>query len=160
MISYNNYINQEIVNKNDEVGTVLSFDKDRIVIKYPNSEKTYSTEIAIKTGFIAFKDTLLEDLLKLELQKSEEEQKKKQEECAEENEKFLAHVREINHVYVELLKKNKVLCELFGNDFKYPPLVEFEKKHQQILNKRNKYRGLLSYRYGYQDNYISDPFWR
>ena len=143
MINYKDYLNQEIINK-----------------EYTKCEKTYSSEISLKSGFIAFKDPLLQRQIQLAFQEQEEERKKKQEENALENEKFLASVREINETYKKLIEKAEILRGMFGNDFKYPPLVEFEKKHQQILNKRNKYRGLLSYRYGYQDDYISDPFWR
>jgi len=160
MINVEEYINKEIINQNDEVGTVLSFDQDRIFIKYPNCEKSYSSEIAIKSGFITFKDSFLNELIRLEFKTIEEDQKNKEEENAKKSEEFLAKVREINQTYIELLKKNKVLCDCFGDDFKYPPLVEFEKKHQQILNKRNKYPFFKGYKHSIYDDYICDPYWR
>ena len=159
MICYKDYLNQEIINNDNEVGTVLSFDQDRIVIKYPNTEKTYSSEIAIKSGFITFRNTQLEKLIESEFHELEENKTKKQEEAAKESEKHLAYVREINKTYWKLLRKNEVLCGWFGKDFKYPPLVEFEKKHQQILNKRMKKLSSYIWEHDYTDDYISNPFW-
>lgn len=160
MINYKEYINKEIINQNDEVGTVLSFDQDRISIKYPKCEKSYSSEISIKSGFITFKDPFLNESAKLEFKALEEGRMNKAKESAKQSEEFLAKVREINQAHIKLLNKYHVLCSLFGSDFKYSPLAEFEKKHQQILDKRNKNPLLrMFYRHRLSDDYIFDPYW-
>ena len=48
------FLNQEIINKNNERGLVTFFDDDHIVIKYPNCDKIYCPEIAFKNDFLAF----------------------------------------------------------------------------------------------------------
>ena len=46
---------KKVVNKNNEVGVVLSFDNDHIIVKYPNDEKTYKPDIALKQVFLLSK---------------------------------------------------------------------------------------------------------
>ena len=42
------FLNKEIINKNNERGLVVSFDDEHIVIKYENEERTYCPDVAFK----------------------------------------------------------------------------------------------------------------
>lgn len=45
--------------------------------------------------------------------------------------------------------KNAALQSLFGRDFQYPPLIEFEKKYRCYITRRtNKYSGIIDETYG------------
>ena len=45
--------------------------------------------------------------------------------------------------------KNATLQSLFGRDFQYPPLIEFEKKYRCYITRRtNKYSGIIAETYG------------
>ena len=80
------FLNKEIINKNNERGLVVSFDDKHIVIKYENEERTYCPDIAFKNKFLSFLDNSLnlsfyEDLsikeeLKLQHEKEAEANRK------------------------------------------------------------------------------------
>lgn len=60
-MNYNDFLNKQIINKNNETGVVLSFDKEHIVIKYSADVKMYSSDIAFRTGFLTFKNKNLKN---------------------------------------------------------------------------------------------------
>ena len=53
--------------------------------------------------------------------------------------------RKINELYKKISAKNATLQSLFGRDFKYPLLIEFEKKYRcYIIRRSNKYSGIIA----------------
>lgn len=137
-MNYKNFLNKQVVNKNNEVGVVLSFDSDHIVIKYLSDEKTYYPDTAFKSGFLTFKSKRLKQLIDQDLLNKEIANKKKEKELAEKHKKYNTKRTTVNKIYKRLCAKNRILLALFGNDFIYPPLEEFEKKYKELINKNIK----------------------
>ena len=147
-MNYCDFLNKQIINKNGDTGVVLSFDKDHIVVKYPFGEKTYSSEVTFKVGFLTFKNKNLQRLIDQELINQEEATKKKEEEISENHKKYLLKRKRVNLTYARLCKKYNMLLFLFGRDFIYPPLEEFEKKYKHFIDRR--------IRFGYPTSYSFD----
>lgn len=143
-MNYNDFLNKQIINKNNETGVVLSFDKEHIVIKYSADVKMYSSDIAFRTGFLTFKNKNLKKLIEQDLLEKDIAAKKKEEEQAENHRKYLARRKKVNETYKRMCAKNRMLLALFGRDFIYPPLKEFEKKYKHLIDKSSKYRYLSS----------------
>ena len=56
MNKYNQFINQEIVNKKGDKGIVVSLTDERITIDFPTGQIIYKPDIAFKSSFIKFVD--------------------------------------------------------------------------------------------------------
>ena len=54
----NDFLSKEIMNKNQEVGTVLSIDENFVVVNFPSGKKTYGTEFTFRQGFLSFVDDI------------------------------------------------------------------------------------------------------
>ena len=132
-MNYSNFINKQIINKNNQIGTVISFDKEHIVIKYDSSEKTYNPDIALKNGFLTFIDDELNQLIKEDLDHKEIIIKEKEEIKKSNNQKCTARRKQIRKMFKDLYKKYKLLQSLFGYDFIYPPYEEFKKKYKYMF---------------------------
>ena len=151
-VNYNAFIGSKIINKNGEQGEVVSFTKDRIVIAYPGGEKTYNPEVAIRNGFLSFVDEELSRQYSEELN-NKDKAKKEQEEIAKRIDADrpikIQRVNKLNQQYVE---KIRVLQALFGDDFIYPPYVEFVKKYKELIKvKKSIFEEFSDYwRFGYK----------
>lgn len=155
-MEYKDFINKKIINKNNEEGVIQSYDKDYIVIKYSNSEKTYSSNIAFSSGFLTIKDDSLMNQVNENQLQIKELNKKKEETIKETNRKYLLRKKKVNETYKWLLTKSQKLRALFGPDFIYPPLVEFEKKYKYLIedNKRHgSMENIIARVYGYHTFY-------
>ena len=143
------FLNKEIINKNNERGLVVSFDDEHIVIKYKNEERTYCPDIAFKNKFLSFLDNSLNLSIDEDLSIKEELILQHEKE-AEANRKIVINrSKKINELYKKISAKNATLQSLFGRDFQYPPLVEFEKKHRCYITRiTNKYSGIIAETYG------------
>lgn len=129
----NTLINQEVLNSNGEKGIVISFDEEHIVIKYPNKEVTYVTDIILKNEFITFINPQLNKLVE-EYKNSKEEEKQNKQVIKDKNEENVIELRKrINEMYKKLYYKNKMMKALFGHDFLYPPYIEFKKKYKNVI---------------------------
>jgi len=137
-MNYNDFLNKQVVNKNNELGVVLSFDNKYIIVKYPNDEKTYNPDVAFKTGFLAFKNKSLKRLIDQDLLDKDIAAKKKEEELAENHRKYQARRKKVNETYKRMYEKNGMLLALFGEDFVYPPIKEFEKKYKHLIDRSAK----------------------
>ena len=127
------FINKEIVNANNEVGIVTSFDDTFVTVKYQKEQKSYRIDLAFKNKFLSFKDNSLNILIENEI-KTKDEIKDKQEKQIEENRvNHAAKFKKVNEIYDELDRKNDVLKALFGSDFLYPPYVEFVNKNRNLI---------------------------
>ena len=134
MMNYNDFLNQPILNKNQESGLVLSFDENHIVIQYPSTKKIYHPDVAFKNHFLVFENHDLQRLIEQDQSEKEAASKKKEAQVAENNRKYLAKRRRVNLKYSELCRKNRLLLILLGCDFVYPPLKRFEKKYQSYID--------------------------
>ena len=143
------FLNKEIINKNNEKGLVVFFDDEHIVIKYETEEKTYFPEVAFKTKFLSFLDTTLNFLIEEDLKVKEEDRAQREKQVAENHRKSVVRTKKINELYKKISAKNSALQSLFGRDFQYPPFIEFEKKYRCYITRRtNKYSGIIAETYG------------
>ena len=143
------FLNKEIINKNNEKGLVVFFDDDHIIIKYQTEEKTYFPEVAFKNKFLSFLDSALNILIGEDLNQKEEQRLQREKEVADNHRKVVNRSKKINELYKKISAKNNALQSLFGRDFQYPPFIEFEKKYRCYIARRsNKYSGIIAETYG------------
>lgn len=145
MPNYQEYLNKPIINKNNESGVLTSIDNEHTIIKYVNYEKTYCTSIAFKNGFISFLDSHLQECITQELNEIEAKEKAKEEVIDKNNKACLERFKKIDQTYKRLCEKNSVLLTLFGGDFIYPPLKEFETRYRFLIDKSRKYKDIRYY---------------
>ena len=130
------FLNKEIINKNNEKGVVIFFDDEHIVVKYQNEEKTYNPTVAFKNKFLSFLDKSLNLLIDKELF-NKEESKVQQEQVAQNNHKIaINRYKKINEHYKKIARKYSIMQSLFGSDFRYPPFFEFLKKYKYYIDLR------------------------
>jgi hypothetical protein len=135
MNNYNEFINQQVINKNNEVGVIVSFDNEHVVVKYQNITKTYKPDVAFNSGFLTFKEDKYNELIHQDLSNQKELEEKKKKTHIDNNRKSVVRRKRVTEVYKTLLKKSYVLKSLFGSDFVYPPLKEFEEKYKGQFDK-------------------------
>lgn len=132
-MNFNQFVGQEIVNANNENGTVVFCDETHIVVKYQNVEKTYYPSLAFNNMFLTFKRHELDSLIKEDLKKKDE-QTKQNDALMAKNTQILNERRiRVNKIYKELYVKNCVMKSLFGSDFLYPPYVQFKNKYKHLI---------------------------
>ena len=131
---FQKYINQKVLNLNNEEGIVTSMDDNYVVVKYKDESKTYKCEITFKE-FLKFMDSSLNEEIQKFLNEKEKITKQKEKQHADIEKFHKDRTKMVNKCYMELLKKVKCLKQLFGSDFVYPPLKEFEKKYKYFINK-------------------------
>ena len=134
-MNYKQFLNKEIINKNNERGVVTSFDHQYLVVRYQKEEKTYNPDIAFKSQFITFIDDGLNIAVKEYLLNKEKENKQDQELAEAIHKNIVTKNKRIMDYYDKISEKNGVLHVLFGGDFIYPPFVNFVKKYWQIISK-------------------------
>ena len=144
---YQKLINQKVINLNNEEGIVISIDDNYVEIQYKDEKKTYKCDIAFKR-FLKFIDSSLNELIKNDICAKEEITKQKEQQLAGIEKFHKDRTKMVNKCYVELLQKVKYLKQLFGSDFVYPPLKEFEKKYKYFINKPQR-PSLHTYDYWY-----------
>ena len=132
------FLNKEIINKNNEKGLVVFFDDDHIIIKYQTEEKTYFPEVAFKNKFLSFLDSALNILIEEDLNQKEEQRLQREKEVADNHRKVVNRSKKINELYKKISAKNNALQSLFGRDFQYPPFIEFE-RDQVCIHRNNIY---------------------
>lgn len=132
-MDFNQFINQHIVNKNNEIGVVKTIDDRYVVIQYSNDEKTYQLEMVFKKGFITFVkgdlNTIINEYV-YDKNKEKENQERYLEECRH---KASSKYKRIREMFKRLDEKNQMMKYLFGQDFIYPPYYSFLKKYRRIL---------------------------
>ena len=135
----NEFLSKEIMNKNQEVGTVLSIDENFVVVNFPSGKKTYGTEFTFRQGYLSFVDDNLNALINQYFQNKDAVQKSRAQAREEKQAEFLAKSAQVNKEYKQLCKKNKNLKKWFGQDFVYPPLRKFEQENDFYIDKSIKY---------------------
>ena len=148
-MNYKDFLNAKVVNKNNEEGVVLAFDKEHVVVKYSNDEKTYNPDVAFKTGFLFFENKQLQQLISDDLSIKEEIAKQAEEAQKESERKDLARRKKVNEEYKKLSIKNNILLSLFGADFEYPPFKDFEKKYKHLIVKKRTILDSYNWHGGY-----------
>lgn len=131
-MDYQKYFGKEIINKEDKTGVVVSFDKERITIKYDDVEKCYSSKVVFSKHYLAFKNDEFNKEVDEEFVEKEKQITKSQEEA---HKVAIIRHKRVNQIYKKLEYKNRVLKKLFGSDFVYPPFEEFKKQYKLILDK-------------------------
>ena len=114
------------------------------------SQSLYRFDVAFKNKYLSFLDCSLNLLINEDLS-FKEELKLQHEKEAENNRRIVINrSKKINEFYKKISAKNATLQYLFGRDFQYPPLIEFEKKYNRcyITRRSNKYSGIIAETYG------------
>ena len=133
-MDYSIFIGKEVINKKGMSGVVVLFDKEYIIVKYEKEEKTYHVDVAFGSGFLSFKDRSLNDAIGANL-KQREIAKSENKELTQKNHKIaVERKKKVTALYKKLNTKNEQLKFLFGDDFIYPPYVEFKKKYKYLIN--------------------------
>lgn len=129
-MDYASFLNQEIINKSNELGVVTSFDKERIKVRFKDREASFNPQVAFKNKFLTFKSQELNALAEFEFVAKEEEKAKAQEVAQK---VAMDRYKKVNKRFQELKRKVRVLKVLFGNDFIYPPFEELKKQYHLII---------------------------
>ena len=127
------FINKEILNKNNEKGVVTHFDDEHIKVRYLDKETTYNVEVAFTNKYLSFVDSKINSFIEEKLHKNEQEKIKK-ELTAEKNRQIsIRRYKTVIEQYKKISQKNRLLQFLFGDDFIYPPYKQFKKKYRYLL---------------------------
>lgn len=133
MLDYQKFINQQIVNKEGQTGKVVAFTKERITIEIGGVQKLFNPEIAFKCGAIKFVDDSLNQLVNQDINKSAAIKEAKQQKVEKIHKEAQRRNKRAIQRYKELCGEANLLQQVFGKDFIYPPLVEFEKKYPYVI---------------------------
>lgn len=150
MIDYQTYIGRRVMNKEGQIGEVISFDGKYIVVKYDNDEKKYNPDITFKMGFLSFNDDSLDQAVIQEAIIHELKTKKELEKQQNDHDEIVEKRRKVTEEYKRLDLRNRYMKSIFGNDFKYPPYEEFMKKNKFFINhEQTLFEKLFPVRYSY-----------
>ena len=137
MNKYNQFINQEVINKNGDKGIVVGLTDERITIDFSTGQEMYKPDIAFKSSFIKFVDeTMNSEMMKI-INNDKEEETKHQAVIDKINRDAIKRNKRASEMYIELEKKDKALKRLFGGDFIYPPFERFKKKFPHAKRKKS-----------------------
>ena len=137
MNKYNQFINQQIINKNGDKGIVVGLTDERITIDFSTGQEMYKPDIAFKSSFIKFVDeTMNSEMMKI-INNDKEEETKHQAVIDKINRDAIKRNKRASEMYIELEKKDKALKRLFGGDFIYPPFERFKKKFPHAKRKKS-----------------------
>lgn len=129
------FLNKEVINKNNQKGIVISFDDKYIVIRYQDEDKIYVPDPAFKNGFLSFTDDNLNSLINDDLQCKKIAEEQKEKELEKIKKEAIQRIQRINEINDKLIRKWFDLQKLFGEDFIYPPLEEFKKQYGPYITK-------------------------
>ena len=135
-MDFQEFINQKVINKKQEEGIVVSFDKEHIVVQYEEVTKNYNPDVALKNGFLSFVDSNLQGKIKQYYVLQTEEEEKDKELKSKTAKVATRRNKDVIEKHKRLVRKAWYLQGFFGPDFIYPPLEEFEKKYNKLLIKR------------------------
>ena len=136
MNKYNQFINQQIINKNGDKGIVVGLTDERITIDFSTGQEMYKPDIAFKSSFIKFVDeTMNSEMMKI-INNDKEEEIKHQAVIDKINRDAIKRNKRASEMYIELEKNDKALKRLFGGDFVYPPFERFKKKFPHAKRKK------------------------
>ena len=146
-MDYQRFINQKVINKNNEIGTVVSFNKERITVSFRSKETAFNPEVAFANRFLSFEDEKLNQLIADEILKKKEETNKAQKTA---HKVAIDRYKKVNARFQMLKRKDYVLKQLFGKDFLYPPFEEFKKQYYLIIEEEDWIASIFhSIRYKY-----------
>ena len=136
-MSYEDFINKKVINSDNQEGIIISIDNEYITINYSDTIKIYNKEIAFKNNFLKLVEDNLNQVIEDDLNNKDKIKSLEKEKIEKCNKVAKDRNNRINEIYQKLLKKNYILKQLFGSDFIYPPLKEFEKKYKLLITKFN-----------------------
>ena len=139
-MDYKFLIGQEVLTKNQERGQIVSFEKERITVRFKDGEKIFNKEVDFSKQFLTLLDEKLNHQLNEEYRKNKEETIKQVEVA---HQVSITRNKRVNARYQRLKKKVYILKQLFGKDFIYPPFEELKKQYRLILNEDDTLRSYL-----------------
>ena len=131
-MDYQQFIGKEVLNKNQQRGQTVSFDKDRITVRFINGDKIFNPTVAFSNHFLTFLDDTLNHLVNEEFVKKEKQIIENRQKA---HKKAIDRYKRVNALYQKLKKKDQMLKALFGRDFIYPPFKELEKQYRLVINR-------------------------
>ena len=134
-MNYESLIDEQIMNKNGQVGIITSFSEERITVRFGNEDKTYDTRIAFKNGFLSFPNKELNKTFLMYLGLLDKKEEKLKQDIDKNRADYLKKRKMVNDIYRRLFRKNQVLQTLFGSDFVYPPFKRFKVKYALLIDK-------------------------
>ena len=141
------FLNKEIINKDNERGYVISFDNEHIIVKYQNEEITYSADGVFEIRYLSFTDENLNLLIEEYLSSKNQLDQQREKEVEDNHKIAITRYKKVNELYEKLFNKNRVMKALFGRDFIYPPFAEFEKKYRWYIAKSSVFKSYLNETY-------------
>lgn len=137
-MNYEQFINKQIINYKGETGTVVSFDKEHIVVSQGDKQVTYKPDIAFKNKALVFKDDELNILVNKDLEEQDKASTVYQQRIDKINKEAIKRNKMASDKYIELEKKENALKRLFGDDFVYPPFTALKKKFPHAKRTKTK----------------------
>lgn len=129
-MDYNQFLNQEVITKNNETGIVVSFEKERITIKFSDRESIFNPQVAFSNHFLSFKNDTYNSMMDNEyITKPAEELAQRE----KEHQFVVDRHKRVNARYEELRKKAYVLKKLFGPDYVYEPYEKLKKQYKHVV---------------------------
>ena len=131
-MDFKEFIGKEVLNKNNERGQTVSFDEERIIVRFNNVEKIFNPKVAFTSHFLTFVDDKLNRQINEEFVEKEIETTKRREDI---HQLVITRHKRVNQLYQTLKRKDRILRHLFGPDFIYPPFKDFKKQYRCIIDK-------------------------
>ena len=140
-MDFKEFIGKEVLNKNNERGQTVSFDEERIIVRFNNVEKIFNPKVAFTSHFLTFVDDKLNRQFNEEFVEKEKETTKRREDMYQ---LAITRHKRVNQLYRTLKSKDQILKFLFGPDFIYPPLKTLEKQYRAIIDRGDDWvRGIF-----------------
>ena len=149
-MDYQQFIGKEVLSKNQQRGQTVSFDKDRITVRFNDGDKIFNPTVAFSNHFLTFLDEQLNCLINAEFV---EKEKQIIEDRQQAHKKAISRYKKVNALYQQLKKKDQMLKALFGRDFVYPPFKELEKQYRLVINKDDDWVSRWMRRTNYYSRY-------
>ena len=130
-MDYKQFIDKTVITKNQDIGQTVSFDNERIIVRFNNGDKTYNPKVAFTNRFLTFKDEHLNHLINAEFVEKENQIIEQRDRA---HKKAITRYKKVNALYQQLKKKDQIMKQLFGRDFIYPPFKELEKQYRLVIN--------------------------
>ena len=146
-MNFNEFINKEVITIDNQLGIVTSIDKEHLVVKYLEIEKTYNTEIVFKNKYLKFTNLELNEKIDDFINKKVDADIKEKKLFEDNKNASITRQHKVNALYKKISMKYYFMKTLFGSDFKYPPYEEFKKKYRHQIHEPSFNFKLYRYRY-------------
>lgn len=155
-MNYEQFVNQQVTNYKGQTGTIISFNKERVFVRYDDIETSYNPDVAFKNKALIFVKDELNNLINSDIKERDQASIAYQQKIDKIHQEAVKRNKMASDKYIELEKKEMLLKRLFGSDFIYPPFAELKKKFPHAKRKKKWYEwfiGSIATAYG-KTNYM------